>query len=167
MHSVRKGVSPIISTVLIIAFVVAVANIVAPWIIKFTKERSQEVEDKSEGQVECIYSSIDFDTDDIDYSLTGERYPNSTVNITVTNSGSEPLHSPQISLKVNKQTYSYQPTTETNVTSSNPLSAGTQTYLITNITDNLSGTLKKVRIVFRNCPNNAIRECDLVNDECQ
>ncbi|MFB6089185.1 MAG: hypothetical protein ABEK36_05395, partial [Candidatus Aenigmatarchaeota archaeon] len=80
--------------------------------------------------------------------------------------GSVDVYDPKISLHVNNRIYSYEPTKETDLNSSNKLEAGTQAYLVTNITDELSGTLKDVRVVFQNCPSNAVSSCDLINDEC-
>ena len=87
----QKGISPLIAAVLIIAFVIGLAWVVGPWIISFSKERALEVESQSETQVQCIYSGIDFTEDDIEYNLTGDPYPNSTVNITITNSNTQNL----------------------------------------------------------------------------
>jgi len=162
----KKGVSPIISTVLLVAFAIALATIVGPWLTGFTKDRGKEVDERGEKQVECVYSSIDFEQEDIYYNLNDDTYPDSTVNITITNSGSVDVYDPKISLHVNNRIYSYEPTKETDLNSSNRLEAGTQTYLVTNITDELSGTLKDVRVVFQNCPSNAVSSCDLINDEC-
>ncbi|MFB6075696.1 MAG: archaellin/type IV pilin N-terminal domain-containing protein [Candidatus Aenigmatarchaeota archaeon] len=167
MNKRRKGISPIISTVLLVAFAIALATIVGPWLTGFTKERGQEVEDRGEKQVNCVYSAIDFDIDDIYYNLSDDTYPDSSVNITITNSGSEDVYDPKISLHVSNRMYSYEPIQDTDLNFSNKLEAGTQAYLVTNITDELSGTLKEVRVVFQNCPNNAVRSCDLVNDECE
>lgn len=162
-----KGISPIISTVLLVAFAIALAAIVGPWLTGFTKDRGQEVEKRGKKQVDCVYSSIGFGINDIYYNISGNAYPDSTVNITVTNTGSEELYNPGISLNVNNRIYSYEPTPGTDLNTSNVLDPGTQTYLITNITDDLSGTLEEVRVVFQSCPNNAVRSCDLMGEECE
>ena len=62
IFSKRKGVSPLIAAVLLIAFTMAVAAILTAWIAGFTqehKERSEEFDKK----ISCAYSNIELDRD--------------------------------------------------------------------------------------------------------
>jgi flagellin-like protein len=61
----KKGISPLIATVLLIAFTVAVAAIVSTWITTFTSESAGTVGEKSEEELYCVYGGV---------SLTGLRY---------------------------------------------------------------------------------------------
>ena len=55
-----KGISPLISIVLIIAVSVAVASIVSTWVISYTRTTTSEVSQKSEQQVNCMYAELTF-----------------------------------------------------------------------------------------------------------
>ncbi|MCD6478093.1 MAG: hypothetical protein J7K87_03750 [Candidatus Aenigmarchaeota archaeon] len=153
-----KGVSPLIASIILIGFVIAVAAITSPWFKSITKSKMYEVEESSKGQIDCVFSSIDFDSSDISYNLSGTT---DWVNITLDNTGTVPLYDFEVSLTVNGVTKVYSPTSYSQKTSSDPLEAGGRIILITNITDGLSGTLQKVRVVAKNCPNEAQKEVTL------
>lgn len=53
-----KGISPLVATVLLIAFVVAVAGLVATWVNGFTKSQTQLVSDQSTLSISCSYGGI-------------------------------------------------------------------------------------------------------------
>lgn len=53
-----KGVSPLVATVLLIAFVVAVAGIIAAWTTGFAKSQTAVVEQQSTYAITCGYGSI-------------------------------------------------------------------------------------------------------------
>ena len=54
----RKGVSPIIATVLLIAFTVGVAGIVSVWLTTFAKTSTENVEKESKEELTCVYGGI-------------------------------------------------------------------------------------------------------------
>ena len=58
MSLLMKGVSPLVATVLLIAFVVAVAGIIAAWTTGFAKSQTQVVEQQSTYAITCGYGSI-------------------------------------------------------------------------------------------------------------
>jgi len=64
----RKGISPFIASVLLIAFAIAVASIYSGWITDFTKGTTEEVKEKSEKRVTCSYGGIALD--DLEYNST-------------------------------------------------------------------------------------------------
>jgi flagellin-like protein len=53
-----KGISPMIATVLLIAFTVAVGGIVSIWITGFTSTTTEEVSKQSDVEVTCSYGGI-------------------------------------------------------------------------------------------------------------
>jgi len=154
----NKGISPFIAAIILIAFVVAVGAIVSPWFSSFTKEKTANIKDKSEGQIDCIFSSLDFTSSGINYNLTTTP---DWVNITLDNTGSGNLYDFEISLTVNGSVSVYDSTVASQKTSGNPLEPGERTILITNITDDIIGTLQKVRVVAKNCPQEAKKELEL------
>lgn len=155
-----KGISPFIAAIFLIAFVVAVGAVVSPWLTSFTKGKTADVEYKSEDQIDCIFSSLDFTSSGINYNLTTTP---DWVNITMDNTGSCALYNFEISLTVDNEVKIYPLTATSQRTSANPLEPGERIILITNVTDNLpdSGTLQKVRVVAKNCPHEAKKEVTL------
>lgn len=53
-----KGLSPLIATVLLIAFTVAVAGIVSLWVTGFTNLTTKQIQNQSLTRVNCTYGSI-------------------------------------------------------------------------------------------------------------
>ena len=53
-----KGISPLIATVLLIAFTVAVAGIIATWITGFATTTSESVSKQSSNEINCAYGAI-------------------------------------------------------------------------------------------------------------
>ncbi len=54
----KKGISPLIATILLIAFVIAVGGILSGWLVSFSKERTQEAATKGETDIKCSYASL-------------------------------------------------------------------------------------------------------------
>ena len=54
----KKGISAIIATVLLIAFTVAVAGILSGWLTSFTNLFTQNVKEESSSQLTCSYGGI-------------------------------------------------------------------------------------------------------------
>ncbi|MBI4168121.1 MAG: hypothetical protein HY515_04130 [Candidatus Aenigmarchaeota archaeon] len=76
----RKGLSPLIASVLLVAFTMAVAAIIVTWITGFTQQQTSNIGTRGERQVLCGYSVLSVDRDDV--SATGTNF-----NVTVTYSG--------------------------------------------------------------------------------
>ncbi len=54
-----KGISPLLASVLLIAFTLAVAAIYSGWLTSFTRKTATEVEEKSTVRVTCSYGGIE------------------------------------------------------------------------------------------------------------
>ena len=63
-----KGISPLVASVLLIAFAIAVAGLYSGWITSFTKVTTEEVQEQSEKKVTCSYGGIALD--DVKYNKT-------------------------------------------------------------------------------------------------
>jgi flagellin-like protein len=63
-----KGVSPLVASVLLIAFAIAVAGLYSGWITSFTKVTTEQVQEQSEKKVTCSYGGIALDN--IKYNKT-------------------------------------------------------------------------------------------------
>ncbi|MDD5178623.1 MAG: hypothetical protein PHT54_05095 [Candidatus Nanoarchaeia archaeon] len=56
----KKGISPLIATVLIIGFTVALAAVIMTWGQKFTKDIQEQTEETSGSQITCA-NEVDFE----------------------------------------------------------------------------------------------------------
>jgi len=80
----KKGISPLIATILLIAFVIAVGGILSGWLISFSKERTEEARTKGEMDIKCSYSALRITDADWNSSET-------KLSLIVENRGSEEL----------------------------------------------------------------------------
>ncbi len=103
-----KGLSPLIASILLVAFTMAVAAIVVVWITGFTQQQTNVVGQRGENQAKCAYSTLSVSRNDI--SVVG-----SNLNVTVSYSaGTETLNITGISVRDSSSGASY-----VNVTSPN------------------------------------------------
>lgn len=71
-----KGISPMIATVLLIAFTLAIAGIFSGWLTSFTKSTSTTVQERSDTRVTCSYggialSNLEYNTTASNGNITG------------------------------------------------------------------------------------------------
>lgn len=55
-----KGISPLIATVLLIAFTVAVAGLLSTWLTGFTSQSTKQVSESSSTTLSCSYGGVSF-----------------------------------------------------------------------------------------------------------
>ena len=79
MIDMRKGVSPLIATVLLIAFTIAVGGIISVWLTQFTGTTTETVGKESQIQIVCGTGGIAF---------SNVKYCNNYLYGEVTNTGS-------------------------------------------------------------------------------
>lgn len=53
-----KGISPLIATVLLIAFTIAMAAIIGNWLPTFTSSHTDTITDKSDEELRCLYGGV-------------------------------------------------------------------------------------------------------------
>lgn len=105
----KRGISPLIASVLLIAFTMAVAAILTSWVTGFTKTQTSYVGEKAEKQIKCIYGTMDIKKADVKYnfSTTG-----SWVNATVFNSGDQDLYNFTFVVSTSASVYVFLPTNQ-------------------------------------------------------
>jgi flagellin-like protein len=77
----RKGASPFIASVVLIALAVTVAGVFSAWLTSFTKETAEEVEKHSEKRVTCSYGGIALE--DLKYNKTIGNFSGKVENIDI------------------------------------------------------------------------------------
>jgi len=86
----KKGISPLIASVILIAFVIAVAAIAGNFFTGFTEKQKVTVETKGGALVDCSVTRMEIDPDTIDTS--------SGVSFVATNMGEEDIANLKITL---------------------------------------------------------------------
>lgn len=77
----RKGISPFIATVILIALAVTVASVFSGWLTSFTKETTEEVGERSKRRVICSYGGIALS--DLEYNTTSGNLTGRIENIDI------------------------------------------------------------------------------------
>ena len=77
----KKGISPLIATVLIIAFTIAVAVIIMSWGTRFVRETTETTSEKTEEELACA-TSLNFDV-----SATSSEDGSDAFSLTIDNKG--------------------------------------------------------------------------------
>ncbi|MCD6403067.1 MAG: hypothetical protein J7K98_01920 [Candidatus Aenigmarchaeota archaeon] len=134
----KKGISPFIASVLLIAFTVAVAGIMSGWFTSFTKTSTETVEEHAEEELTCAYGGV---------KIYDVSYSSSTQRITgfVKNTGTITLNNISVSIICSTgSSYKYSITNE--------LDPGEEVYFNTSIGCPDINQLVKV-IVLTSCPS--------------
>ncbi len=117
-----KSISPLISAVLLIAFAVLVGSILANWSVTLGKEKSEEVAQKGEKSFKCALADFYIPKHLLSYDFSSEI----SINITVKNSGKQPLYDFRFSVITDKnglpKSYEFTPLNQR--TKDNPLKPG-------------------------------------------
>lgn len=116
----KKAISPLIATVLLISFVIAVYSIIASWGTGFVNAIFNPISDRGPKQVQCTFANIDVKKADVVYNFSGSS---STVNVTAYNNGAEGLYNFSFIVITNSGVYTFNPTNQYNETS--PMAKGT------------------------------------------
>jgi len=87
----KRGISPLIATVLLVAFTLAVAGVYQGWIMTFTSKTTKEVGEHSEKRVTCTYGGI---------ALDDLRYNKTTFNISGTAENTDVIPLGDLSLEI-------------------------------------------------------------------
>jgi flagellin-like protein len=92
-----KGISPLVATVLLIAFTVSVAGIISVWLTSFARTTTSTVGEESERQLLCIHASL---------SLRSVAYSSSSNTLTgiLENSGEVPIGNISLQIIYNNAT---------------------------------------------------------------
>lgn len=158
MGAERLGISPIISTVIIIAIVIATAAIISPWAFDLVTSTTNQTSSYQTQQMLCQNTAYTFDTrygtNGITWNLTGTT---NELDARVINTGSINLKDFRFEVTLNTTSgyaiYYVNINTTYQKTSANPLRPGESAILKANFTQDLDGTLKYVKVMNGVCPS--------------
>ncbi|MCK4634298.1 MAG: right-handed parallel beta-helix repeat-containing protein [Candidatus Aenigmarchaeota archaeon] len=126
-----KGISVFIATIILIAFVIAVAALTAPFVMDLTKSKGAGVEEKGKTAVECGMGALNIE------SLTS----NGNLKVTIENLGQTDLSGLKIVAYNQSGSYTYDATPSS-------ISVGSKLTISSDIP---GGTVTKIK-VLTNCP---------------
>jgi len=131
----RKGISPLIAAVLLIAFTMAVAAILTAWVTSFTQSTTEDVGNRSEQLVSCSFAGLSI----YDAILSG-----SDLTVSMANTGTKDLG--EVSVVVFHEDGS------TNQTSVPGLESGNVDDTSIQVGTGTATDISRVRIASTECP---------------
>jgi len=156
-----KGVSPLISTVLLVGIIVLMATIVGPWMVNIATQTSQSSGQDVEQDMICRRTSYDFDGDYGNSGITWTaNQTNGTVTAKIINTGTQNLYNFSIQLTMQTpdgirliQYPNVNITLETRKTAGNPVKPGEEWILEADVTEvNDTWSLMEVKVINDVCP---------------
>ncbi len=142
----KKGISPLVATVLLIAFTLSIAGLLGGWLTSLTKSETDTIQQGSDILVNCSSGVIDI-TDVICTNSSQQ------LRVAVANLGDVELYDFSVFAAVNNTFYS---NSTGGPNSTNTLKTGEQTILVYGCNRNEfcanGATVTKVRITSGNCP---------------
>lgn len=150
-----KGVSPIISAVILIVVAIAISTLVGPWMYNLARTSTNETATSTITDIRCRNAGIDFDSD---YATYGVDWNFTTLSdwlkVKAENTGTINLHNFSFELTINNSNIlQYDVKNDSQRSLSNPLKPGQAAILEANITANISGTLNRVKLRNEVCKN--------------
>jgi len=153
-----KGISPMISSVILILIVISLATIISPWVFDLVMNTTTTIGDDTISDIQCQDAAYDFVTSygtyGVDWNFTDQAH---NLNVSIKNTGTITLYNFTIEITHNTTIISvYNVTSATQKTKANPLKPS-QTYIIAaDISEDLNGTLNSVTVLNGVCPGKSI-----------
>ncbi len=154
----KKGISPIIASVILILITVSVASMISPWIYDLITNTTANIGDDVDTDIQCQNAGFDFVTSygtyGVDWNFTDQG---SNLNVSIRNTGSITLYDFSFEIVHNATNITHwEVTTATQKTSANALRPGESAILVASIRDDINGTLNEVTIMNAVCPTKKI-----------
>ena len=158
MNITLKGISPIISFVILITLVFFIATIVTPWTYNLAKNLTTQTGSSALSDIQCRNAAYDFDTNYGNYGvLWNFSGVNDTLSVKIENTGTINLYDFSLEIKLGSgesQTIKNLDINQTTQkTKSNPLKPGHSAILKAVILEDLEDSLSEVRVLNDVCPD--------------
>jgi len=153
-----KGVSELVSTVVLIVVALAIGAMLSPWAFNLARTSANQTSSNTEMQLLCQNVGYDFDnnygTNGLVWNLTGS---NTTLKAKIINTGTINLYSFAFDIIINDSIiYEVGVNTTSQKTQASPLKPGQTTILVMNVTQDYNDTLTEVNIRNAVCPGRSI-----------
>ena len=156
-----KGVSPIISTVLMILLAVAIAAFVGPWSMNLATTTSNASAANAMTQIDCQNTFYDFSTDygnrnGVNVTVVGDKIWE--LKAKIENTGTRNIYGLSFQLSNSTDIFNCDVTSATQKTQSDPLRPGQESIieaLLTGSCYNITDTITKVKAINSVCSRNS------------
>ena len=153
-----KGISPIVSSVILILIAISLATIIAPWAFNLVKNTTEDITDDTTTDIECQNAAFDFvssyGTYGVDYNFTDQGH---NLNASIKNTGTITLYNFSFEIRHNTTNITHwSVTSATQKTASDPLRPPESCIIAADITIDLNGTLNEVTILNDVCPSKSL-----------
>jgi len=150
-----RGISPIISAVILIAVIFAIGALVSPWMFNLIRETSNETASSTINEVKCMNAAYDFDTTYRTYGVGWDfSTANNTLGVRIKNTGTISLYNFSFELVINDTIVEYlHAKRSTQRTSSNPLKPGQTAFIDASFDRDINGSLTRLKVMNAVCPN--------------
>jgi FlaG/FlaF family flagellin (archaellin) len=158
-----KATSPLISAVVLIAIIFAIAALISPWMFDLATDVSNQTGSYTEQQIKCQSTAYDFDTSFGEYGINWNFSSTpDLIETKISNTGSMSLWGFSFEIESNEASgiviKHYGVNSTYKKTESDPLKPGQSMILKANITENLNGSLREVKILNSICPSISIKQ---------
>lgn len=152
-----RGVSPIISFVILIVLVFSIATFVVPWAMELTRSIAEQTQNQSQTGIECASAAYAFDTSYGVHGIIWDFGVNDSLEAKIVNKGTLNLWGFSFEIEIVNGTdigiKHFYATDGSDFTESKPLKPGNSGIIKANITEELQGTLSSIKILNQRCPN--------------
>ena len=157
-----KGLSPLISTVIIIGIVLAIATFIAPWAFELATSTANTTATETENQIKCQNAGYDFDTSYGTYGANwnfSETGGEDTLSVKISNTGTINLYNFSVEVETNtSEIFDFAINNTYQKTASSPLKPGQSTILHAMINVDINGTLTRVRVLNDVCKHISVKQ---------
>jgi flagellin-like protein len=160
-----KGISPIVSVVVLIVISLSIASLVAPWMYELVLTTANETGTSAQQQVRCRSAGLDFDSDygyygvQSNFSLNVSANESDWIKARIVNTGNINLYGFTFEVLIENGTEEhimhYDATDSSQQLPSDPLRPSMSAIITANITEDWNETiavLREVRILNPVCP---------------
>jgi len=153
----KKEVSPLISTVIVVLLAFSIAAVISPWAFRLVTKVTNQTESDTNMQLRCQNTAYDFDTN---YGTMGLTWnfsgSDDTLTAKIVNTGNINLYNFTFELVVNTtsglEIKRFSPNATNQITPADPLEPGESSILTANISEDITGTLEEVKVMNPVCP---------------
>ena len=142
----RKGVSPLIAVVLLIAFTLAIGGFMSTWLQDLTRTQAEDASERASAG--CVYATIN--ADNVVFNTSGEEY----LKLTITNAGTKNVYIDKI--RVTGEDSNMTILNSTQMPASGLLFSGDEVRYSFNLSGRGIANISYVRIIPTDCPQSAI-----------
>ncbi len=160
-----KGLSPLVSVVILIVISISIASMMAPWMYELTFTLSNQTGSNAQQQMKCRSAGLDFDSNYGYYGVVSNFSYNVSNNETdlirvkIVNTGNIDLYSFTFEVAVENASveniYHYMLTDSTDIDASDPLRPGMSAFIEANVTEDFNAStasLNDLKIISSVCP---------------